>query len=80
MKLREIQRRVSSEMHVNINMTRCRRAKKTVKDKLVRNFVQEFAMLWDYADELILKNPRNTIKMAVNRFTLESLPHFKRLY
>ncbi|MBA0618605.1 hypothetical protein Godav_027922, partial [Gossypium davidsonii] len=45
------------------------------RDKLVRNFVQEFAMLWDYADELILKNPRNTIKMAVNRFTLESLPH-----
>ncbi|MBA0618606.1 hypothetical protein Godav_027922, partial [Gossypium davidsonii] len=31
---------------------------------------REFAMLWDYADELILKNPRNTIKMAVNRFTL----------
>ncbi|MBA0819742.1 hypothetical protein Gohar_028385 [Gossypium harknessii] len=40
MKLREIQRRVSSEMHVNDNMTRCRRAKKMVKDKLVRNFVQ----------------------------------------
>ncbi|MBA0819743.1 hypothetical protein Gohar_028385, partial [Gossypium harknessii] len=39
MKLREIQRRVSSEMHVNDNMTRCRRAKKMVKDKLVRNFV-----------------------------------------
>ncbi|PPE02897.1 hypothetical protein GOBAR_DD00057 [Gossypium barbadense] len=34
MKLREIQRRVSSEMHVNVNMTRCRRAKKTVNDKL----------------------------------------------
>ncbi|MBA0770533.1 hypothetical protein Gotri_019158 [Gossypium trilobum] len=80
MKLREIQRRVSSEMHVNVNMTRCRRAKKTVKDKLVRNFVQEFDMLWDYADELILKNPGNTIKMAVNRVRLESPPHFKRLY
>ncbi|MBA0770534.1 hypothetical protein Gotri_019158 [Gossypium trilobum] len=37
-------------------------------------------MLWDYADELILKNPGNTIKMAVNRVRLESPPHFKRLY
>ncbi|MBA0819746.1 hypothetical protein Gohar_028385, partial [Gossypium harknessii] len=37
-------------------------------------------MLWDYADELILKNPGNTIKMAVNRVTLESPPHFKRFY
>ncbi|PPS15880.1 hypothetical protein GOBAR_AA04692 [Gossypium barbadense] len=57
MKLMEIQRRVASEMHVNVNMIRCRRAKKMVKDKLTGNFVQEFAMLWDYVDELRLKNP-----------------------
>ncbi|KAH1055874.1 hypothetical protein J1N35_033939 [Gossypium stocksii] len=37
-------------------------------------------MLWDYVDELRLKNPRNTINMAVNRVTPESLPHFKRFY
>ncbi|MBA0703272.1 hypothetical protein Goari_022157, partial [Gossypium aridum] len=34
----------------------------------------------DYAEELILKNPGNTINMAVNRVTLESSPHFKRFY
>ncbi|MBA0826534.1 hypothetical protein Goarm_011373, partial [Gossypium armourianum] len=45
MKLREIQIRVASKMHVNVNMTRCRRAKKMVKDKLAGNFVQELAML-----------------------------------
>ncbi|MBA0853523.1 hypothetical protein Goshw_018609, partial [Gossypium schwendimanii] len=47
-KLREIQRRVASRMHVNVN---------------------EFA-----------KNPRSTIKMAVDRVTPESPPHFKRFY
>ncbi|MBA0645735.1 hypothetical protein Goklo_013796 [Gossypium klotzschianum] len=68
-KLREIQRRVASGMHVNVNITRCRRAKKMVKDKLAENFVHEFA-----------KNPRSTIKMAVDRVTPESPPHFKRFY
>ncbi|MBA0826177.1 hypothetical protein Goarm_011061 [Gossypium armourianum] len=68
-KLKEIQRRVASGMHVNVNITRCRRAKKMVKDKLAENFVHEFA-----------KNPGSTIKMAVDRVTPESPPHFKRFY
>ncbi|MBA0723311.1 hypothetical protein Golax_003896 [Gossypium laxum] len=79
MKLREIQRRVASEMHMNVNMIRYRKAKKMVKDKLAGNFVDGFAMLWDYANELILKNPGSTIKMTVNRITPES-PHFNRFY
>ncbi|KAK9017093.1 hypothetical protein V6N11_079579 [Hibiscus sabdariffa] len=57
LKLKEIQRRVVSEMHVNVNITRCKRAKKRVNEKLFGNFKEEFAMLWDYADELRLKNP-----------------------
>ncbi|MBA0880211.1 hypothetical protein Goshw_002621 [Gossypium schwendimanii] len=61
-------------------MAKCRRAKKMVKDKLVGNFVQKFAMLWDYVYELRLKNPRSTIKMALNRITSESPPDFKRFY
>ncbi|MBA0756583.1 hypothetical protein Gogos_020256 [Gossypium gossypioides] len=67
-------------MHVNVNMIKCKRAKKMMKDKLVGNFLQEFAMLWDYVDELRLKNPGSTIKMAVNRVTPHSPPHFKRFY
>ncbi|MBA0816210.1 hypothetical protein Gohar_000899 [Gossypium harknessii] len=51
-----------------------------VKDNLAGNFVQEFAMLWDYADELKLKNPESIIKMTVNIATLESPTHFKRFY
>ncbi|MBA0778173.1 hypothetical protein Gotri_006068, partial [Gossypium trilobum] len=51
MKLREIQRRVASKMHMNVNMIRCRKAKKMVKDKLAGNFIDGFTMLWDYADE-----------------------------
>ncbi|MBA0613337.1 hypothetical protein Godav_013786 [Gossypium davidsonii] len=41
---------------------------------------KEFTILWDYADELRLKNLGSTIKMAVNRVMFESLPHFKRFY
>ncbi|PPD95096.1 hypothetical protein GOBAR_DD07868 [Gossypium barbadense] len=67
-KLREIQRRVTLEINVNVNMTRCRRAKKMVKNKL------------DYADKLRLKIPGSTINMAVTRVTTESPPHFKRFY
>ncbi|MBA0635015.1 hypothetical protein Godav_022208, partial [Gossypium davidsonii] len=40
----------------------------------------EFATLWDYVDELRLKNTGSAIKMAVNRVTPESPPHFKRFY
>ncbi|MBA0772449.1 hypothetical protein Gotri_007815, partial [Gossypium trilobum] len=80
MKLKEIQRRVTSKIHVNVNMIRCRKDKKMVKDKLAGNFVEEFVMLWDYADELRLKNIGSTIKMIVNRVTSESPPRFKRFY
>ncbi|MBA0861571.1 hypothetical protein Goshw_029139 [Gossypium schwendimanii] len=80
MKLREIQRRVASEIHVNVNMIRCRKDKKMVNDKLAGNFVDEFVMLWDYADELRLKNLGSNIKMIVNRVTSKSPPHFKRFY
>ncbi|MBA0576536.1 hypothetical protein Golob_027609, partial [Gossypium lobatum] len=44
------------------------------------NFVDELVMLWDYADELRLKNLGSTIKMIVNRVTSKPPPHFKRFY
>ncbi|MBA0575766.1 hypothetical protein Golob_024388, partial [Gossypium lobatum] len=47
------------------------------KMKLMEIQRREFAMLWDYVHELRLKNGESTIKMAVNRVTPESLPHFK---
>ncbi|KAK8619239.1 hypothetical protein V6N13_133205 [Hibiscus sabdariffa] len=80
MKLKEIQRRVASEIHVNVNLTRCKRAKKRVDERLSGNFKEEFALLWDYADELRAKNPGSTIKMAVQRVTPNSPPHFKRFF
>ncbi|MBA0851678.1 hypothetical protein Goshw_024363 [Gossypium schwendimanii] len=61
-------------------MIKCRKAKKMMKDKLAGNFLQEFTILWDYVDELRLKNPRSTIKITVNRVTPHSPTHFKRFY
>ncbi|GMI68820.1 hypothetical protein like AT5G15685 [Hibiscus trionum] len=80
MKLKGIHRRVQSELHVNVNMSRCRRAKNMVSSRLAGNCREEFAKLWDYADELRTQNPGSTIRMAVNRVSDTSPPHFKRFY
>ncbi|KAH1081729.1 hypothetical protein J1N35_021490 [Gossypium stocksii] len=80
MKLREIQRRCASEMHVNVTIDCCYRAKKIVKEKMAGNHKEEFDLLWDYAHELRSKMPGSTIKITVQRVTADSLPHFKRFY
>ncbi|KAK8669521.1 hypothetical protein V6N13_106949 [Hibiscus sabdariffa] len=80
MKIKEIQRRIQSELHVNVLNARCRRAKSLVTSRLAGSCKEEFALLWDYADELRTKNPGSTIKMAVNRVSNISSPHFKRFY
>ncbi|KAK8625534.1 hypothetical protein V6N13_090402 [Hibiscus sabdariffa] len=57
MKIKEIQRRIQSELHVNVPNARCRRAKSLVTSRLAGSCKEEFALLWDYADELHTKNP-----------------------
>ncbi|KAH1073333.1 hypothetical protein J1N35_025661 [Gossypium stocksii] len=80
MKLRKIQRRCASEMHVNMTIDCCYRVKKIVKEKMARNHKEEFDLLWDYAHKLRSKMPGSTVKMVVERVTVDSLPHFKRYY
>ncbi|KAE8664939.1 hypothetical protein F3Y22_tig00112738pilonHSYRG01150 [Hibiscus syriacus] len=80
MKLKEIQKRVQSEIHINVNLSKCRWAKNMVTSRLGGNMKEEFANLWDYADELRSKNPGSTIKMTINRVSDNSPPHFKRFY
>ncbi|PPD91018.1 hypothetical protein GOBAR_DD12048 [Gossypium barbadense] len=76
MKLREIQKRCASEMHVNVTIDCCYKGKKIVKEKTVGNHKEKF----DYAHELRSKMPKSTIKMVVQRVTADSLPHFKSYY
>ncbi|KAK8628911.1 hypothetical protein V6N13_009491 [Hibiscus sabdariffa] len=80
MKIKEIQRRIQSELHVNVPNARCRRAKSLVTSRLTGSCNEEFALLWDYVDELRTKNPGSTIKMALNRVSDISSSHFKRFY
>ncbi|KAL4342055.1 hypothetical protein GQ457_08G017750 [Hibiscus cannabinus] len=80
MKIKEIQRRIQSELHVNVPNARCRRAKSLVTSRLTGSCKEEFALLWDYIDDLRTKNPGSIIKMAVNRVSDISSPHFKRFY
>ena len=80
MKIKKIQRRVASELKVNVNFTRCKRARKLVNEKLVGNYKEEFALLREYGDELLDKNHGSTMKLSVDRVTPNSPLHFKRFY
>ncbi|MBA0640220.1 hypothetical protein Goklo_023180, partial [Gossypium klotzschianum] len=78
MKLREIQRRCVSKMHVTVTIDCSYRVKKIMKEKMARNYKEEFGLLRNYAHELRSNMPGSTIKMVVQRVTVDSLPHFKR--
>ncbi|XVF85706.1 hypothetical protein PTKIN_Ptkin17bG0138300 [Pterospermum kingtungense] len=80
MKLKELQLRIKEKCHVDVNMTRCKRAKCMVKQKLAGNYEEEFAMLRDYAEELLDKNPSSTVILNVDRVTPNSPAMFKRIY
>ncbi|GMI76529.1 MUSTANG 7 [Hibiscus trionum] len=45
MKLKEIYRKVQSELHVNVNFSACRRAKNLVSSRLAENVKEEFTNL-----------------------------------
>ncbi|MBA0814804.1 hypothetical protein Gohar_020609 [Gossypium harknessii] len=45
MKLREIQKRCVLEMHLNVTIDYCYRAKKIVKEKVAGNHKEEFGQL-----------------------------------
>ncbi|OMO76714.1 Zinc finger, PMZ-type [Corchorus capsularis] len=80
MSLKQIQAQVSTLMHVDINLRKVMRVKKKVRDEVAGNYKQEFSMLWDYANELLTKNPGSTIKLSTQRVTQYSPIHFRRLY
>ncbi|PPS10379.1 hypothetical protein GOBAR_AA10261 [Gossypium barbadense] len=60
MKLREIQRKAASEMHVNVNMTRCKRAKKmsTTENEWKQNKKDLYKLDEGVAKELFSKNSK----------------------
>ncbi|MBA0711335.1 hypothetical protein Golax_010531 [Gossypium laxum] len=60
--------RISASYNKRSKSLQCRRAKKRMNKRVAGSFKEEFAMLWDYADELRVKNPDSTIKMAMHRF------------
>ena len=80
MKIKEIQKRVASELKVNINFIRCKKARKLVNEKLVGNYKEELVLLRYYGDVLLDKNHRSIVKLSVHRITPDSPPHFKRFY
>ncbi|KAK8694347.1 hypothetical protein V6N13_071901 [Hibiscus sabdariffa] len=80
MKIKEIQRRIQSEIHVNVPKTRCKRAEKSMTSRLAGSCKEIFDLLWNYVDELQSKNLGSTVKMAVNKVLDIFSPHVKRFY
>ncbi|MBA0702040.1 hypothetical protein Goari_000010 [Gossypium aridum] len=65
MKLREIQKRCASEMHVNVTINCCYRSKKIVKEKMIRNHKEEPLI---GLDGCFLKGPfKNEFLTAIGR-------------
>lgn len=80
LKLKGIKKMVKRQLHAEVNLTRCKRAKTLVRDKISGNYKEEFSMLRDYGDELLDKNPGNTVVISTDRVNIEFPPVFKRMY
>ncbi|XVF62802.1 hypothetical protein PTKIN_Ptkin09bG0037500 [Pterospermum kingtungense] len=76
LKLKNIQLIIKNQLHVDVNLTRCKR----VTEKLGGNYLQEFTLLQDYPEELLDKNLDNIVIINVDRVTLDSPSVFKKIY
>ncbi|OMP01767.1 Integrase, catalytic core [Corchorus capsularis] len=62
---------VLNQLNIRVNIRKCKRARKKI---IAANFKEEFAEMWDYAEELISKNPGSTIK-GLKVAIREEMPH-----
>ncbi|XVF64368.1 hypothetical protein PTKIN_Ptkin09bG0164000 [Pterospermum kingtungense] len=78
--MKDLAERVKEDLDVEVNLTRCKRAKHMVFEKFAGNFIKKYAQLRDYVNELLEKNPGSRVVISTDRDTPESAPWFKRIY
>ena len=76
MKIADFKKLISEELKCNVSFVMCKRAKKDVMNELLGNYVEEYASLWRYIEELKETNPGTTVVLCIEPNTNK----FWRLY
>ncbi|XP_021806105.1 uncharacterized protein LOC110750138 [Prunus avium] len=76
--LKAFQGEVLESYHVRVSKTQVYRAKKLAKAQIEGNYIQQYARLWDYAEQLKKTNKGSTVKIKCDMVGGEAI--FKRIY
>jgi hypothetical protein len=77
-KMESLQQTVQEEMLADVSISKCKRAKKIVIDKLVDAINGEYARVFDYQAELLRSNPGSTVIVKLDPD--QDKPVFQRFY
>ncbi|XP_021802017.1 uncharacterized protein LOC110746108, partial [Prunus avium] len=76
--LKAFQGEVLESYHVRVSKTQVYRAKKLAKAQIEGNYIQQYARLWDYAEQLKKTNKGSTVKIKCDMVGGEAI--FQRIY
>ncbi|CAL1381384.1 unnamed protein product [Linum trigynum] len=78
--LREMRATIREDIGTDVYQSICARAKKLVLQKTQGCYVDEFGILWTYAEEMRKADPGTTVKIKVDRLNPENKPLFQHMY
>jgi len=79
-RLHQIQGLVQKDYGLYVSKTSCRRAKMKVMNEHISDFIEEFARLYDYAEELKSTNPGTTVVVRTSKNTIPGKEVFQGIY
>ena len=80
MRLTDLKNLIKEDLKLEMSLTKVKRARQHVLDKLQGDIKKEFALLWDYVGEIERSNEGSTTRLKVARPLEGSLPVFEGLY
>ena len=80
MRLTDLKQLIKEDLKLDMSLTKVKRAKGHMFNKLQGDIEKEFALLWDYCAEIERSNEGSTTRLKVSRPLPESMPIFEGLY
>ncbi|XP_048138643.1 uncharacterized protein LOC115734876 isoform X2 [Rhodamnia argentea] len=71
---------IKDQLGLNVSMNQCTKAKLLAFEVLMGNYKNEYAKLWDYAEELRATNPGSMVTLKVEKPNIDSKALFERMY
>jgi len=71
---------INEQLGIDVSIIQCKKAKLLAYQVLMGNYKEEYAKLWDYAEELKERNARSTIILKVEKSDMQSKALFERMY